>query len=73
MYAGCPILERRKARDPAFAVTTGTISPIGRPQRSHIVWNWSDCRFRNQVKRHLTSTKVTWDARPNGRDQSFRA
>ena len=29
MYAGCPILESRKARDPVFAVTTGTISPIG--------------------------------------------
>jgi hypothetical protein len=45
MYAGCPILESRKARDPAFAVTTGTISPIGQALRGHALWNWSDFRF----------------------------
>jgi len=45
-----------------------------RPQRSHTVWNWSDCGFRTtKSSGHLTSTKVAWDARANGRDRSFRA
>jgi hypothetical protein len=50
MYAGCLFLESRKARDPAFAVTTGTISPIGQAQHGHALWNWSDFVSHNQVK-----------------------
>jgi hypothetical protein len=65
MYAGCLFLESRKARDPAFAVTTGTISPIGQALHGQALWNWNDFRFA-QPGEAGTRTKMTWDTRPNG-------
>jgi len=51
MYAGCPILESRKARDPVFAVTTGTISPIGQTATQPHSVELVRSSFPHQVKR----------------------
>jgi hypothetical protein len=74
MYAGCPILESRKARDPAFAVTTGTISPIGQTATPpHFVELERSSFPHNQAKRAPDEHKGDVDASPNSREQSFRA